>query len=62
VDCEAWYQRRLAEIKGGKAELYRSTQWKQRLRYRAPITHTFRENTNKLANMVLDGRTHYWKA
>jgi hypothetical protein len=62
VNCEAWYQRHLAEIKGGKAELYDSTQWKQKLRYRPPITRTFRENTNKLANTVLDERYHYWKA
>lgn len=62
ADCEAWYQRHLAEIKSGEAKLHSATDWKHKLKYRSMIMHMFCKNTDMLANMVLDERYHYWTA
>ncbi|KAF8228116.1 hypothetical protein L208DRAFT_1122225, partial [Tricholoma matsutake] len=32
ADCEAWYQRHLAEIKSGEAKLHSATDWKHKLK------------------------------
>lgn len=60
-DCEAWYQARLHKIRQGTAKLHTATEWKNKLKHRVGDTMQVNTVANRLANMVLDGETRYWK-
>jgi hypothetical protein len=59
-DCEAFYQRRLEEIRNGTAQLLTASQWRDRLRYKASHTAEFRNMMDNMSDMLLRGDSQYW--
>jgi hypothetical protein len=60
ADCEKWYQDRLTEIRNGKAKLYTASKWRVALRLKSSHTAEFVKGINKMADMLLQGDSHYW--
>jgi hypothetical protein len=58
-DCEAWFQRRLEQIKDGTAKLYAPSGWKASLKFRPKVSNMARKN-EALASSALDEMI--WKA